>query len=844
MLAICLSTYKNFQSFRTHFANFHLNNDKEIPNSEIFECKKENCNYLCESRNEILKHSRTHFPGEVLCPFCTKRISNKKYFEVHISRQHRAADFTGKFNKIDQKLITSFEKDKLKFDEIQIPNEEEVLIINQANSSQRKILLELFLKLKTEHFVSEEVIQCLVNEFQLITEEFQENVDEKVNVLCDRKKIDLSNKDYVSSELQSIEIFPQIKDMKTAYMREKQYKNSSHYVEPLEILLGFDNYHKKSFFHYVPIQATIKNLIIAYGVNKFFAPASPGEENLFADITDGSVYRKNLFLKGERKIEIMLYQDAFELCICIGSARKKFKLLGVYMAFGNIPKEERFKSENVQLVGLCRNKFLTEFGMEAIMKPFIMDVKLLETEGIQIDQNVYHGTVIGVAGDNLGQHQLSGLTENFSTTSHICRYCYGTLKDLKAGKLNVNEERTIESHKNDVQKLQNLNNIEHIAGTKQTLHINGVKTDCLLNSLSHFHCFLPGLPPCVAHDLFEGVIQYDLAFLIHEFADKKQEYYDFLNITFTSIAKETRAGVSFPKLDKKMTKLPGKAYENYKFLLLLPYVTFGLHLDRDVPAWKMFLCLLVIVRIICAFSVTEGQIILLESTIAEYFFYRAIATQTPLRPKHHYLCHYPMLIRYFGPLRYWWTLRFEAVHQFYKRSQTSAKNYINVTKSLCHRRQLRQVLINERRQRTNQKNEAVFINNKSSLDLLRSIVTVSEKFDCATTKLYFHGINYEKSNYVIVESKDNDDIVVLKISIILIESLTDEICFYGESFEMWYDESLGLYESIDESKQLNSRANFHDLILQKPVFLFHKNKKMYLSLPYSFPNHGAVASAQ
>jgi hypothetical protein len=51
----CLSTYKNFQSFRTHFANFHLNNDKEIPNSEIFECKKENCNYLCESRNVLFR---------------------------------------------------------------------------------------------------------------------------------------------------------------------------------------------------------------------------------------------------------------------------------------------------------------------------------------------------------------------------------------------------------------------------------------------------------------------------------------------------------------------------------------------------------------------------------------------------------------------------------------------------------------------------------------------------------------------------------------------------------------------------------------------------------------------
>ena len=38
----------------------------------------------------------------------------------------------------------------------------------------------------------------------------------------------------------------------------------------------------------------------------------------------------------------------------------------------------------------------------------------------------------------------------------------------------------------------------------------GIKFESIFNQLQFFHVCNPGLPPCLGHDLFEGVVAYDL----------------------------------------------------------------------------------------------------------------------------------------------------------------------------------------------------------------------------------------------------------------------------------------------------------------------------------------------
>ena len=71
------------------------------------------------------------------------------------------------------------------------------------------------------------------------------------------------------------------------------------------------------------------------------------------------------------------------------------------------------------------------------------------------------------------------------------------------------------------------------------------------------------------------------------------------------------------------------------------------------------------VELIYAPVITEGQVVYLKVLIEEYIDNRTkLFPIAPLRPKHHYLCHYPSLIIYFGPLIRLWTLWYESKHTF------------------------------------------------------------------------------------------------------------------------------------------------------------------------------------
>ena len=55
------------------------------------------------------------------------------------------------------------------------------------------------------------------------------------------------------------------------------------------------------------------------------------------------------------------------------------------------------------------------------------------------------------------------------------------------------------------------------------------------------------------------------------------------------------------------------------------------------------------------------------------------------RCKFHYVLHYPYFLRHMGPLKEFWTMRFEGRHQIFKKFMKTIKQYKNVTLSLAER---------------------------------------------------------------------------------------------------------------------------------------------------------------
>lgn len=142
-------------------------------------------------------------------------------------------------------------------------------------------------------------------------------------------------------------------------------------------------------------------------------------------------------------------------------------------------------------------------------------------------------------------------------------------------------------------------------------------------------------------------------------------------------------------------KLSGHAVQNWCLLRMLP-VLIGdkIKSPAENEVWQLVLQLRQIVELICAPAISAGQIAYLEVLIDEYLHTRCKAFPNhTLKPKHHYITHYPELIFHFGPLIRLWTMRFKSKHTYFKQSARKSHNFKNLCRTLAEKHQLLQAYL-------------------------------------------------------------------------------------------------------------------------------------------------------
>uniref|UniRef100_A0A8C2BC44 Uncharacterized protein n=1 Tax=Cyprinus carpio TaxID=7962 RepID=A0A8C2BC44_CYPCA len=93
-------------------------------------------------------------------------------------------------------------------------------------------------------------------------------------------------------------------------------------------------------------------------------------------------------------------------------------------------------------------------------------------------------------------------------------------------------------------------------------------------------------------------------------------------------------------------------------------------------------------------KIHANQVAYLKALIEQYIDSRfSLFPTIPLKPKHHFLLHYPELILHFGPLIRLWTLRFESKHTFFKQCARKLHNFKNLNSTLAERHQLLQAYL-------------------------------------------------------------------------------------------------------------------------------------------------------
>lgn len=104
--------------------------------------------------------------------------------------------------------------------------------------------------------------------------------------------------------------------------------------------------------------------------------------------------------------------------------------------------------------------------------------------------------------------------------------------------------------------------------------------------------------------------------------------------------------------------------------------------------WEIFLVLREIINIIMSSLFTSATIELLETLISEHHSLYIEVFADPLKPKHHFLVHYPRLLRRLGPLKHLSCFRFEAKHKQFKEYAKATRCRKNCPYSLALKHQL------------------------------------------------------------------------------------------------------------------------------------------------------------
>jgi hypothetical protein len=783
-------------------------------------CQSDFCNETFSNLSLFISHLKGHLTGcsRIACPFhgCSKTFSVKSSFSAHLTRKHKnwsidkVSSAVHQVQDVTPDPSVSVEPMDLQVSEIIAASADEDLmgedLVEQEidEDSLLKSVALCYLKLQARYLLPATTIQHIIQEFQEINHLGQQHMLSTLKRKLSDLQISPSDIHGIISELSNGDMIASFNTgvLKSDKTRKSFYKSAFKYVPPVNCFLGVSENGSQHYYQYVPIIDSLKGLLsqrsVADDCQKIRQPRSMGCANeVFSDFMDGKVFRRNeLFSSDPSALRLILYQDAFEVVNPLGSGKGKHKILAVYYSLGDILPYNRSNTDQMQLVLLCREHDFKQFGQENVFSKLIADLKILETDGFEgANGQNFKAALCAIAGDNLGSHCIGGFTENFSAAEYFCRYCTITKQSFKDSPHSVGAKRTETSYKAALSRRNGSGCVESV---------DGIKFDSVFNSLLYFHVCKPGLPPCIAHDLFEGVIAYDVMLFVNHWVNLKYFSVSYLNMcidNFTYLGNDANNKPATLKV--KGAKLSGHAVQNWCFLRLIPLLLDSkLELLKDDPVWQLLLLLRSIVESVCSPKLTADEIACLKSWVEEYLFLRhSLFPQVPLRPKHHYLAHYADLTEQFGPLIRFSTLRFEAKHSYFKDCARKLKNFVNLCKTLAVRHQLLQCYLSEGSvipPVLNVEKGFEFHCSLHSSQIQKAVQPFhfSANNVTASYNVRFRGTVYKKNMYLSLY-KSNDDVLFGKIELILCQD--DCVYFLVERYHSLFQSESGTYCLLDKS---------------------------------------------
>lgn len=501
-----------------------------------------------------------------------------------------------------------------------------------------------------------------------------------------------------------------------------------------------------------------------------------------------------------------MYFDDFESGNALGSHAGDYKLGAVYISIVSIPPEKSSRLENIFVAQVFHSNDRLYFGNEAIFKKIVEELKYLEEVGLDIALTTKNVTVkfilVTLSGDNLGLHGILGLFESFMATN-FCRFCLSTKTE--------SETQTCE-----------LNNLRMPAEYDQHVEDRiGIKEKCIWNSFEYFHIY-KNITCDLMHDLTEGVHRYGMALIIKSLIDENYFSLDRLNsrikyFKYNTSEKNIPPPINFQHLINKSLTMSASEM----LCLVRNFVFIVGDLVEDNPVWNYYLILLEITNILTSQTFSLGLIDYLKGLIEEHHQQYLNLFQSKLKPKHHFLIHYPSIIKKIGPPIFISAFKYETKHKELKKVCQSITSRKDLPLSVMRRCQLQQSF----RYATDKGLTNIFLYGKFEFD------DDNENDNCFYVDWYeVNGIRYTVGNVLLLDV--NDDIPKYYIiKNIVINNCTNDILF--KCFFLNIDSYSAHFRAYKVIETLHScNIDYRDLYTNLPSVIFKVNSDLYVKVDF------------
>ncbi|XP_044578758.1 uncharacterized protein LOC123261257 [Cotesia glomerata] len=477
-------------------------------------------------------------------------------------------------------------------------------------------------------------------------------------------------------------------EIKTEHLFTKQLRKLNYFIDPKPVVYGYRDELRSGVLEQIkcegfiiPLEKYLKNYFEMKNVFSSILNYMTKIEikNNIENIIQTNFWKSKITNHSVLTLPVFIYEDAFETGNPLGSHAGIQSMSAMYLSVPCLPPEFRSQLSNIFLVQIAYSSDVKKFGSKVVYNNIIEQLNSLSSKGIDLEISgiklkIYLQLSL-IIGDNLGLNTMLGFTSSFNS-DYFCRFCKITKKKS--------------SQECDVQNCLLRNKINYEADVKKNnVSETGIKEECSWNDVNGFHV-TENYCVDIMHDIFEGVCNYDMGHILHELINIQKLFsLDDLNFKITYFPYPDNINkppvITANQLTNKYIKMSAAEMKN--FILYAALIIADLLPNKNLDHWKLYLLLRSIVCIVLKSEICDNDTINLDKLIKKHHILYVKLFGPTLKPKHHFMLHYPAIMKVVGPLVHIWAMRFEAKHQPMKQSAVSSMNTTNLPKTIAIKQQ-------------------------------------------------------------------------------------------------------------------------------------------------------------